>query len=89
VTRNTPNGAEGPSALSKPTRLSAEQRRKGAARMALHRARKRRGLTCITIEVRDTEIASLIRSGYLPRERWRERAAVVRAIHDFLDQNLR
>jgi hypothetical protein len=89
VTRNSTNGVEGPSARSKPPRRSAEQRRAGAERMRLHRERKRRGLSCITVEIRNAEIASLIRSGYLPRERSRERRALVAALHLFLDTNLK
>jgi hypothetical protein len=33
----------------------------GAHRMARHRDRQRKGLKCVTIEVRDTEIDVLIR----------------------------
>lgn len=89
MTRNTTTGVESPSASGKPRRRSAEQRRAAANRMELHRERKRRGLTCITVEIRITEIAALIRSGYLPREWWRDKSAVTAALHDFLDTNLK
>ena len=36
-----------------------------AARMRLHRDRRRRGLRCLTIELRETEIDALIRIGLL------------------------
>ena len=89
MTRNIPNGVESPGARGKQRRRSAQQRRGSANRMRLHRERMRRGLSCITVEVRSTEIAALIRSGYLPRERWRDKSAVIAAVHDFLDTNLK
>jgi hypothetical protein len=70
-------------------RRSAEQRRESADRMRLHRERKRRGLSCVTVEVRTTEIAALIRSGYLEVERHRDRCAVTAALHAYLDASLK
>jgi hypothetical protein len=57
--------------------------------MRLHRERKRRGLSCVTVEVRTTEIAALIRSGYLEVERHRDRCAVTAALHAYLDASLK
>jgi hypothetical protein len=39
-----------------------------AARMRLHRDRRRRGLRCLTIELRETEIDVLIGKGLLTSE---------------------
>lgn len=89
VTRRTAHGVESPSARGKPRRRSTQQRRESAKRMRLHRERKRRGLSCITVEIRNTEIAALIRSGYLPRAGCRDKGAVAAAVHDFLDTNLK
>jgi hypothetical protein len=88
VTRNTPYGVESPNARSKPPRRSAEQRRAPAARMRLHRKRKRRGLRCITVELRNSEVLALITKGFLQRGRHDDRRALVDAVHTFLDQTL-
>jgi hypothetical protein len=36
-----------------------------AERMRLHRERRRKGLRCLTIELRETEIDALVRNGFL------------------------
>jgi hypothetical protein len=56
----------------------------GARRMALHRSRRRNGLRCITIELRETEIDLLVRQGRLSRERRADRIAVRNALHALL-----
>jgi hypothetical protein len=60
----------------------------GAARMALHRFRMKKGLRCLTIELRETEIGALIRRGYLASDRRNDRGAVTRALYEFLDDTL-
>jgi hypothetical protein len=57
----------------------------GAIRMARTRARRRKGLRCVTIEVSDREIAAFIRAGDLPRERRNDPKAIAHAVHKFLD----
>jgi hypothetical protein len=57
--------------------------------MRWSRQRKRRGLKCYTIDVRDSEIETLVRDCYLQAERRGNKAAVVNALHAFLDQNLK
>jgi hypothetical protein len=61
----------------------------GALRMARHRDRRRKGLRCITIELRETEIDALIRRGWLYRDDRTDPAAVRKALCDFLDDHLR
>jgi hypothetical protein len=61
----------------------------GALRMARHRQRRRKGLKCVTIELRETEIDVLIRRRWLPRDSRSDLAAVRKALYGFLDDHLR
>jgi hypothetical protein len=61
----------------------------GALRMALHRNRRRKGLRCITIEVREAEVEALIRRGHLAQDGRADPAAVRKALYAFLDDRLR
>ena len=47
----------------------------GAQRMRRHRERRRRGLRCVTIEVRRSEVDTLIARRLLAREEWADRSA--------------
>ena len=57
-------------------------------RMRLYRDRRRKKLRCLTIELRETEIDTLIRNGYLNREMRNDQIAIRDAMHRFLDQTL-
>jgi hypothetical protein len=60
-----------------------------ADRMRRHRQRRRDGLRCLTVELRETEIDALI-SKRLLRECDRDDLnAINRALYEFLDGNLR
>jgi hypothetical protein len=59
-----------------------------ALRMRRHRRRRHDGLRCLTIELRETEIDELIRKGLLKSDARNDRNAVLKAIYEFLDQNL-
>src|SRR5271163_3864607 len=61
----------------------------GAHRMVRHRDRRRKGLRCISIELRETEIDLLIRGGRLAGDSRGDLAAVRKALHGFLDEYLR
>lgn len=61
----------------------------GALRMARHRNRRRKGLRCITIEVRETEITTLKERGWLSSEDREDRMAVQKALYSFFDYYLR
>ena len=61
----------------------------GALRMARHRNRRRKGLRCVTIELREREIDVLIRRGLLFRNERAAPTAVRKALHRFLDDHLR
>jgi hypothetical protein len=53
----------------------------GAERMRRHRERQRRGLRCLTIELKEGEIEGLIQSGWLARERRKDVVAIRRALY--------
>jgi hypothetical protein len=57
--------------------------------MARHRNRRRTGLRCVTIELRETEIDVLIRRGRLAGDSRGDLAAVRKALHGFFDDHLR
>jgi hypothetical protein len=59
-----------------------------AVRMRLHRERRRQGLRCLTIELRETEIEALIRKGFLQAEMRNDANAVSEALYSHLDQTL-
>jgi hypothetical protein len=60
-----------------------------AARMRLHRDRRRHGLRCLTIEIRDREVDTLIEKGFLSRELRHDPGAVCDALYAHLEQTLR
>jgi hypothetical protein len=61
----------------------------GAERMRRHRDRRRKGLRCVRIELRETEIDVLIRRGRLARDSRGDLGAVRTALYGFLDDHLR
>jgi hypothetical protein len=61
----------------------------GAARMARSRERRRKGLRCVSIELREAEIDTLIRRGRLSPDDRANVAAMQNALYGFLDDNLR
>jgi hypothetical protein len=69
-----------------PTEQAA--RSAAAERMRLHRERRRNGMRCLTIELRETEIDALIRNGFLNREMRNNQFAIRDALHSFLDETL-
>jgi hypothetical protein len=62
-----------------------------AAAERMHRSRQRRrdGLRCLIIELRETEIDALIRKGLLPAENRQDYGSVQSALYAFLDHVLR
>ena len=55
-----------------------------AERMRRHRQRKRNSMRCLTIELRETEIETLVRQGLLPTEMRNDPQAISRALYRFL-----
>ena len=56
--------------------------------MRLQRARRSAGLRCLTLEVRESEIAALIRKGLLRPDSRQDNAAVSNALYSLLDRHL-
>jgi hypothetical protein len=59
-----------------------------AERMRRHRQRRRDGLHCLSVELRETEIDALIRMGLLSGDNRRDHAAIRDALYAFLDNAL-
>jgi hypothetical protein len=59
-----------------------------AERMRLHRERRRNGMRCLTIELRETEIDALIRTGLLRADMRNDPNAVTKALYAHLDGTL-
>ena len=60
----------------------------GTSRMRLHRARRSAGLRCLTLEVREAEIAALIRKGLLRPDSRHDSMAVRNALYSLLGRHL-
>jgi hypothetical protein len=61
----------------------------GAERMRRHRERKRQGLRCFFIELRQSEIDALVRLKRLPQDGRANPSAVRTALYGFLEERLR
>jgi hypothetical protein len=59
-----------------------------AERMRRHRDRQRKGLRCLTIEIRETEIDALVRQGRLQDTRRDDTDAVLHALYAFFERTL-
>jgi hypothetical protein len=59
-----------------------------AMRMRRSRERRRDNLRCLHVELRETEIAALVREGFLKSEARNERKAIIEALYRFLESNL-
>jgi hypothetical protein len=59
-----------------------------AERMRRHRQRRRDGLRCLVIELRETEIDDLIRKGLLKSETRNNASAIIYALYAHLDNTL-
>ena len=63
------------------TRITA-----GALRMRASRRRRREGLRCVTLDLRQSEIDRLIDLGHLRRDERDDKNQVLLALYRFLDQ---
>ena len=70
------------SAPAIPTRSTA------AERMRRHRERRRDGLRCLTIELRETEIDALARNGFLKADARNDPDAIRDALYAHLERTL-
>jgi hypothetical protein len=71
------------STISEPVRPSA-----AAQRMRRHRQRVHKGLRCLVIELRETEVDTLVRQGLLQAEMRNDKRAVRKGLYAFLDRAL-
>ena len=67
---------------------ATEPRTPAAERMRLYRERRRSGLRCLIIELRETEIDALIRKGLLKSEMRNVDTEIIDAIYAHLDRSL-
>jgi hypothetical protein len=59
----------------------------GAERMRRYRQRRRRGLSCIKVQLRRTEVDALIACKLLEPTERQDRRALAEALHRYLDAN--
>jgi hypothetical protein len=60
----------------------------GTARMRLHRMRRQRGRRCVTLEIRETELAALVRRRLLDPDSQNDNKAIRNALYLLLDRQL-
>ena len=60
----------------------------GAKRMRRYRQRRRAGLRCLTVQLRETEIEMLICKALLRPEMRHNKNAIINALHDHFDLTL-
>ena len=68
--------------------MTNNARTPAAERMRLYRERQRRGLRCLMIELRETEVDALIRGGLLEQETRDDRNAVLKALYGHFSRTL-
>ena len=68
--------------------MTVSARTSAAARIRLHRERRRCGLRCLMIELRETEVDALIRGGLLEQETRNDRNAVLTALYGHFSRTL-
>ena len=71
-----------------PPTATPATRSAAAERMRRHRERRRDGLRCLTIELRETEIDALVRRGLINSETRNDPGAMMDALYAFLDNML-
>jgi hypothetical protein len=71
-----------------PPNTASATRSAAAERMRRHRERRQMGLRCITIQVWDREIETLIRKGLLPAEMRNDLHEIREALYVHLDRTL-
>jgi hypothetical protein len=71
--------------LAPPSSAEPATRTGAAERMRTHRQRRRDGLRCLIIELRETEVDALIRVGLLPPENRHDYDSIQSAFYAFLD----
>ena len=67
---------------------SATHSKTSARRMRLHRARRQKGLRCLTVELREREVEALVAKGLLPSNSRDDTPAIRKALFSYLDGTL-
>jgi hypothetical protein len=68
--------------------MTNNARTPAAQRMRLHRDRRRRGLRCLMIQLRETDVDALIRGGLLEQETRNDKHAVLKALYGHFNRTL-
>jgi hypothetical protein len=68
--------------------VESATRTAAAERMRRHRQRRREGLRCLVIELRETEIDELIRKGLLKSETRNDTSSIIDALYVHLERTL-
>jgi hypothetical protein len=68
--------------------IETNYRSPAAERMRQHRERRRAGMRCLTIELRETEIDALIRKGFLKAQTRNDKSEIAEAIYAYFDREL-
>ena len=71
-----------------PPTAAPAARSAAAERMRRHRERRRDGLRCLTIELRETEIDALARNGFLKADARNDLRSIEMALYEFLERTL-
>jgi hypothetical protein len=72
-----------------PETVELINRSPAAERMRLHRERKKNGMRCLMIELRETEIDALIRKGFLKADTRNDTSEIIDAIYAYFDRELK
>jgi hypothetical protein len=71
-----------------PPTAAPATRSAAAERMRAHRQRRRDGLRCLIIELREQEIDALIRNGFLKGDTRNDLYSIETALYEFLERTL-
>jgi hypothetical protein len=71
-----------------PPTAAPATRSAAAERMRRHRERRRDGLRCLTIELRESEIDALARNGFLKSDTRNDLYSIETALYQFLERTL-
>jgi len=74
--------------MTNPPTAAPATRSAAAERMRRHRERRREGLRCLTIELRETEIVALARQGFLKTDARNDLRSIEMALYVFLEHAL-
>jgi hypothetical protein len=74
--------------LTPPSTAEPDTRSAAAERMRRHRQRRRDGLRCLGIELRETEIDALVHKGLLKPETRNDTSAIIDALYAHLESTL-